>query len=203
MSDNKNRFIEILRSVSRENADIEGLIEKLESSDFFDAPASTRFHCSYPGGLVEHCLKVYDNLKMLIETKDLDINSDSIIICGLLHDISKMGIYEKSMRNEKVYREDGSKSDNLGRFDWVSRECYKVKDASQRFIYSNHESTAEFMVRCYIPLKVEESVAIMHHHGGLGYDSIPSSAMSDIYIRYPLVTLLHVADMMSTFIDEK
>ena len=55
---NKERFIELLRSTKREG--IEKLIDFLEKTDFFTAPASTRFHSSYEGGLLQHSLNVYD-----------------------------------------------------------------------------------------------------------------------------------------------
>ena len=202
---NKQKFIDLLRKIQRPNANIDGLIKKLETSDFFTAPASTKYHNAYKGGLVEHCLNVYYNLTHLVDIKGLksEIDETSIIICGLLHDLSKMNFYEVYYKNKKVYSENGSKYDNLGFFDWVSEECYKVKDAHDRFIFGNHEETAEFMVRSFIPLSVEESVAILNHHGGMGYDSIPPSTISDKYNRYPLTSLLHAADFLSTYIDER
>lgn len=57
---NKERFIELLRSTKREG--IEKLIDFLEKTDFFTAPASTRFHMSCEGGLLQHSLNVYDCL---------------------------------------------------------------------------------------------------------------------------------------------
>lgn len=200
----KADFIDLLREIKRPNANIEGLINKLESSDFFQAPASTKYHNAYVGGLLEHSLNVYYNLYSLVELKGLFsyIDLDSILICGLLHDISKMNFYEPSSRNRKVYHENGSKYDELGRFDWISEFSYKIKEPKDRFIYGNHEETSEFMIKSYIPLTVEESVAILNHHGGKGYDSIPIQHISDKYNRYILSSLLHVADMIATYIDE-
>lgn len=201
---NKQEFIDLLSTITRPNARIEELIRKLEGSDFFEAPASTRYHSAYKGGLVEHSLNVYYNLKNLVEMKGLQgiIPIESIIICGLLHDLSKMNFYEVTYKNEKIYREDGSKFDNLGRFDWESKQAYKIRDAKDRFIFGNHEETSEFMIKTYIPLTVAESVAILNHHGGMGYDSIPISTISDKYNRYPLSSLLHMADFLATYIDE-
>lgn len=200
----KTEFIELLTTIKRPNANINGLIQRLESSDFFRAPASTKYHNAFKGGLVDHSLNVYHNLKNLVEMKELQeyITEESIIICGLLHDISKMNFYEPSARNKKVYHENGLKYDELGRFDWVSEFCYKVKDAKERFIYGNHEETSEFMIKTYIPLSVDESVAILNHHGGMGYDSIPIQTISDKYNRYCLSSLLHMADFLATYIDE-
>ena len=201
----KSDFIDLLTKIERPNANIEGLIKKLESTDFFIAPASTKYHNSFQGGLLEHSLNVYYNLKYLIDIKGLKeyISEESIIICGLLHDISKMNFYEPSSRNRKVYHENGLKYDELGRFDWVAEFCYKVKDVRERFIYGNHEETSEFIIKTYIPLSVDESVAILNHHSGMGFDSVPPSTISYKYNRYPLAALLHMADFLATYIDER
>ena len=202
---NKQEFIDLLHKIKRPNANIEGLIKKLEGSDFFIAPASTKYHNAFKGGLVEHCLNVYYNLLNLVDMKGLkgEISEESIIICGLLHDLSKMNFYDYYYKNEKVYRPDGSKQDSLGRFDWEPVRTYKIRDAKDRFIFGNHEETSEFMIKTYIPLSVAESVAILNHHGGMGYDSIPINTISDKYNRYPLSSLLHMADFLATYIDER
>lgn len=57
----KDRFLEIYKqNIKRDGAD--KLLEWLEKSDFFKAPASTRFHGSHEGGLVAHSVNVYDML---------------------------------------------------------------------------------------------------------------------------------------------
>ena len=201
--ENKKVIIELLRQGVKRECNLEGLISKLESSDFFEAPASTRWHNAIPGGLADHSLNVYYNLKSLVRNKHLeeDIPEESIIICGLLHDMSKINIYERSIRNKKVYSDSGSKSDNLGRFDWVSEQSYVTKNDKERFQYGNHEETSEYMIRRYIPLTLEESIAILHHHGGKGFDSSQQN-ISYMMSIHPLLTLLHCADMISTFVDE-
>ena len=201
---NKETFCTFLRQIRRDGAKIDDLIKKLESSDFFYAPASTKYHNSVKGGLCDHSLNVYYNLRSLVKNKHLEsfISEETILICGLLHDISKINVYEESIRNKKVYHELGKKYDNLGNFDWVSEKTYQMKDIKDRFIYGNHEETSEYMIRKYIPLKLEESVAILTHHGSLSYDSVSIESVSQKYERYPLACLLHVADMISTYIDE-
>lgn len=201
---NKETFCTFLKQIRRDGARIDDLIKKLENSDFFYAPASTKYHNSVRGGLCDHSLNVYYNLRSLVKNKHLEsvISEETILICGLLHDISKINVYEESIRNKKVYHELGKKYDNLGNFDWVSEKTYQMKDIKDRFIYGNHEETSEYMIRKYIPLKLEESVAILTHHGSLSYDSVSIESVSQKYERYPLACLLHVADMISTYIDE-
>ena len=97
----KEEFLNILMQVKRER--IGELINFLEKSDFFKAPASTRFHGDYEGGLVEHSLKVYEILKHKVENciTEIDIPEESIIIIGLLHDICKTNFYKLDYRNAK------------------------------------------------------------------------------------------------------
>lgn len=53
----KKEFMQIFSSVTREGKS--GLIKWLETSDFFTAPASTKYHGNYEGGLCEHSVNVY------------------------------------------------------------------------------------------------------------------------------------------------
>lgn len=202
---NRQRIIRLLQSVKREG--IDSLICKLDSDDFFTAPASTKYHAHYIGGLAQHSLNVYDNLVALVHLKGLEnvISEESCIIVGLLHDLSKMNFYEPTSNNTKVYSENGKNYDDIGRFNWVATLGWKVINQDDRFVYGNHESTSEWMARYFIKLEYPESIAIMHHHGGVGGDSIPSTGnnvISSVYNRYPLALLLHLADMMAAYYDE-
>lgn len=201
ISENKQDFCELLSKITRPGANITGLLNFLEASDFFVAPASTKFHSSYKGGLCQHSLNVYYNLYTLCTKNDMTTyDKESILICGLLHDLSKVNYYKTTYKNVKKYHEFGAKRDEGGTFDWVSEQSYMIIPEEERFIYGNHEATAEYMVSNYIPLTTEESIAILHHHGEIGNNSQPQASM--VYGRYPFAMLLHVADMISTYEDE-
>lgn len=200
----KEDFIALLRKIKRPNANIEGLIEKLETTDFFTAPASTRYHnCCY-GGLLAHSLNVYNNLEMLVKMKGLeeDISEDSILICGLLHDMAKINFYEPSIRNKKVYSDSGSKWDDMGKFDWVSEKSWAVRPEKERFIYGSHEENSVYMVQCFVPLTLAESCAILNHHGGIGGSNEKVAIAGASFTRFNLAVLLHESDMIATYIDE-
>lgn len=199
----KETFINHINSIEREGFRKEDLLRKLENSDFYTAPASTRFHNCVEGGLLDHSLNVYYNLRSLVERKGLSdkIDENSIKIVGLLHDMAKINFYKVYYKNEKVYSDYGTKKDEGGRFDWVTKKSYTVIDDEERFLYGNHEQTSEYMIRTFVPLTYPESIAILHHHAGMGVDCAKDN-LSAIYNRYPLAALLHVADMISTYIDE-
>ena len=202
IADNKSKFIELVNSIEREGFLKEQLLAKLENSDFYYAPASTKYHGAYRGGLCEHSLNVYYNLVKLNEIKNSNISEDTLKIVALFHDLSKMNLYETYFQNKKNYHAGGSKHDEGGAFDWEAVSAYKVKEASDRFIFGSHEQTSEFMLRSYCPLTYEESIAVLHHHGGMGWDSAQDN-ITEVFNRYPIATLLHIADMIATFLDEK
>lgn len=192
--ENMEQFKNLIKSITREGANIDKLLDKLERSDFYTAPASTKYHGAYPGGLVDHSLCVYYNLKSLVENKHLTdtISEDSIKIVALLHDLDKMNKYTTYMRN--VPPSETSPT-------WTKEENYKTKDASELFVYGNHEQNSEFMARQFIPLTVEESTAILHHMGSMAWDSAKDN-IGVVYNKYPLAMLLYVSDMISTYIEK-
>lgn len=203
---NKTDFIGLLREVTREGADIDKLVKKLEKSDFFYAPASTQYHNSFKGGLCDHCLNVCSNMLRLVEMNaenlgiDVEDVRESVIIVSLLHDISKINLYEIGVKNEKVYSENGSKYDELGKFDWVSKRVYKTRE--DKFVYGSHEATSEYMARQFVPLTIDESIAIIHHMGSMAWDSAKDN-IGEVFNKYWLALLLYQADMMSTYINER
>ena len=204
---NKNRFLELLGSIERQGAMIDSLCKYLCETDFFEAPASTHYHMSCKGGLCAHSLNVYDNMVKLYKTiygvEELDVFvHESIKIVSLLHDISKINTYKVGYRNKKVYSDSGSKTDECGRFDWVSVPSYETRDVSERFILGNHEQNSEYIARCYLPLTVEESSAILHHMGGMSWDSAKDN-IGEVYNKYSLALLLYMSDMLSSYISEK
>ena len=53
-----------------------------------------------------------------------------------------------------------------------------------------------------MPLSYEESVAILHHHAGMSWDCAKDNLSANLN-RYPLATILHLADMASCYILER
>ena len=101
----KQRFLDICKNeMKREGLD--KLLDWLEKSDFFEAPASTKYHGNYAGGLLEHSLNVYDCLVSYLKSDrakqfGFEYSDESIAIAALLHDLCKMNTYKVSFRNAK------------------------------------------------------------------------------------------------------
>lgn len=203
---NKNEFISLISSITRDSFKKELFLDRMENSDFYYAPASTKYHNNFKGGLVDHCLNVYYRLINLVKLCGLDdkISNESCIIVALMHDLSKRNFYNITIKNKKVYSESGKRDDKdgNGRYDWVSVPGYTVIDSDERFIFGGHEQQAEFMARQFIDLTPDESIAILIHMGPGGYDSNTNLNFAELYRRYPLSMLLHQADMIATCLDE-
>ena len=181
--DLKERFLSICESIDRPG--IEGLIDYLKNSDFFSAPASTRYHGSYEGGLLEHSLNVYDELVRLLGVyPEITADPSTVAIISLFHDLCKINFYGKEKRNRK---------DSNGR--WESYDAY-VTD--EKFHYGGHGSKSVFILQNYIKLTAEEAVAINCHMSC--WDG--NTSVRAAYEQYPLAWLLHVADESATYIKE-
>lgn len=187
MSDNIKRFDDLLTSTNREG--IDKLIEYLHSTDFYTAPASTRFHSSYEGGLLQHSLNVYDMLSLMFEHEPwnkLDIKEDTLIIVALCHDLCKANFYDVEMRNRK---------NDKGQ--WEQYPFYIVNDRSP---YGHGEKSAMIAAN-FIKLSAEERYAIRWHMGfsepQLNYQYV-GKAME----MYPLVVAIHEADLEATYLLE-
>ena len=76
----KQEFISLMQSTNRPG--IDKMLDYLETkTDFYIAPASSKFHNNVEGGLLDHSLNVYHNFKGLLQLKDIPMEEDSIIIC--------------------------------------------------------------------------------------------------------------------------
>ena len=200
IDNNKQIFTDLLRKVSRDGADIPGLIYKLEKKGFFTAPCSAKYHLNIEGGLCQHSLNVYYTLAKLNEAFETNLSEDSMIIVALCHDLDKMGKYEITSRNVKDYCANGKCEDALGKFNWKSEVGYAVKQAEDRFIYGHHGQNSEYMTGTFIPLSIEESAAITNHMGR--NDEYNCFDATPIFNKFTLAAMLHLADSLSTFVIE-
>ena len=188
---NKERFIEIYKTkIHRDGS--EKLLEFLLSrnSDFFEAPASSRYHGNYEGGLLEHSLNVYDCLKDYLsrervqKTYHLNYNEETIAIVALLHDLCKINCYKQSMRNVK---ENGQ---------WIQVPFYEFQDT----LPYGHGEKSVYMISGYMRLTREEAFAIRYHMGFAGSEDTRNVGAA--FEMFPLAFALSTADMEATYFIE-
>ncbi len=192
MNDFKEQFIEIYQKYIKRPGS-EKLLEFLLSShsDFFQAPASTRYHGNYPGGLVEHSLNVYECLKDYLNrprvknTYGLNYSEESVAIVALLHDVCKINCYKKGFRNVK---------DENGK--WQQVPSYDYEDS----IPYGHGEKSVYIITGYMRLSREEAFAIRYHMGFSGNEDARNVGAS--FEMFPLSFALSTADMEATYLIE-
>lgn len=182
----KERFLTLCEGIMRSG--VEDLTEWLETTDFFTAPASTRFHGSYPGGLLEHSLNVYDELERLLPVYPeirTGVKEESVRIVSLFHDLCKVNFYAVEKRNRKNERGQ-----------WESYDAYTVKE---KFPFNGHGSKSVFIIQNFMRLLPEEAVAINCHMGAFTDDW---KGVGAAFEKFPFAWLLSVADQAATYITE-
>lgn len=194
--DNRDVFIALLRNVNRPG--IEEFINWLDTTDFFNAPASPKLFRNYPGGLCEQALVRCDLANYLNKFNNLGFNNDSVILISLLANINKADYFELVKSNKKCYTPNGKHSDNDGkRYDWIEVTNYMAKPPEERFVFGTSGQNAERLISNYIPLTDEESSAIINM--SIVYEN-PTFYFGEIYKKNPLAALLNAADTLATFV---
>ncbi len=170
----------------------EAFLQWLKSTDFFVAPASTKFHGAYPGGLAQHSVAVSQAIvKVMQETIDGPAAErgsltgkllDRAVFVALLHDVCKANYYRESTRRVK---DENNK--------WQDVRSYCVDDA----LPLGHGEKSLYLVSKYFELTDAEAAAIRWHMGAF-CDHERYKEMSQAFEKYPLALLLHQADMIAS-----
>lgn len=185
MQTNKEEFLRLFReNVKREGS--EELLKWMEKTDFFTAPASSKYHNACEGGLCAHSLSVYHTLIEKHYSEETD-DIESFTIASLLHDLCKAEFYKVSTRNVK--NEDTGK--------WEKVPYFAIED---KFPYGHGEKSV-FLIERKMRLKLEEAMAIRWHMGG--FDDSAGYSISLAYEKYPLAVKLHLSDLESTYLREQ
>ena len=192
MSDKKEEFLQLFDTyIKREGAS--ELRKFLLKSDFFTAPASSRYHCAREGGLCEHSVNTYRRLLKNIQMEYGDewekvVPHESIAICGLLHDLCKIDFYKLDYRNVK---ENG---------EWFKKPWYTREET----LPFGHGEKSVYIINGFMRLKRDEAMAINWHMGGFDMRARGGDgSVSEAYAIFPLAVLMHVSDLEATYIDEK
>ena len=187
----KYKFIKIAKeNIKREG--IDSLLEYLNKTDFYEAPASSKFHSAFKGGLCLHSINVYERFVENLKNEYGDewekvISKESATLIALFHDICKVNIYKTDFRNVK---EDGV---------WIQKEYYSTSDP----LPYGHGEKSVYIVNGFLRLTREEAMAINWHMGGFdmrvkgGFYGI-----GDVFYTYPTALIFHISDIQATYLDE-
>lgn len=178
------KFKNYYNYIGREGAD--RLLAWLEDNGFFEAPASTKFHGNYPGGLAEHSNNVFKRLLKISSDEDSRLGRqyakytiDTLATVALLHDVCKMDAY-KLVKAEKPY--------------YTYTNAFPV----------GHGEKSIIQIMRFMLLSDDEMMAIRWHMGGFDYAVKGGSYdMNNAFNACELAAMLHIADMMATHLDER
>ncbi len=194
-----DRFESEMAKVSRPGVD--KLMEYIRKSDFYTAPASTKYHLACEGGLLQHSLNVLDALRGLMTYREADdrweymtagkriaiVSDDTLIVMALLHDICKTHFYGVATRNVK--------NEKTGK--WEKAPFYTVEDKMPL----GHGAKSAMIIKQYMELTSMETYAIWWHmgfNGNMENDTCVGLAIE----KYPMVLALQTADMQASKIME-
>ena len=190
----KAEYIKIYtENIMRDGSDklLDYLVHK---SDFFTAPASTKYHSAYEGGLAQHSLNVYQCLKAYLERDRVtDVygvggyTEEQIAIVALLHDICKTDIYKVDYRNAK--NEQGQ---------WEKVPYYRIEDS----LPYGHGEKSVYMISGFMRLSREEAMAIRWHMGFSYGDVADRNSVGRAFEMFPLAFALSTADMEASYFLE-
>lgn len=180
-------FEMLLRSTEREC--IEDLIDYIRDSGFYEAPCSTQYHSAKEGGLLEHSLNVYHLANKiataLIGSKNISVEmKNALIICGLLHDLGKVGQFDKPNYVPNLLK-SGSVSD---------AKPFKI---NPELLNVDHEIRSVIIASLYIDLTEDEQFAILYHNGM--YGNLKYALTGN---ETPLYMIIHWADMWASRVTE-
>lgn len=176
------------------------------TTDFFTAPASTRFHGSHQGGLVQHSINVLIELSNICFGNTVlkylhdETKVESMVKVALFHDVCKVNCYKDSYRNVKHYidyptedyEEWQIKHDDLGYYVWKSEKIYIFEDDYPL----GHGEKSLYLLNQFIPVTKNEAIAIRYHMGAFRTEDV--KVLSQVFEKYPLALALHMADMIAT-----
>ena len=163
---------------------IEKLLEFLRVGGYFTAPASTRYHGVYAGGLMAHSLHVYALVEDFDKVFALQTPQESLIIAALLHDVCKMGAYLKC-------------ADKPG--------YYWNKDQPK-----GHALLSLVRIREFIKLTELETKMIQYHMGIYGLQEfdekgeypLRDKGLANAWFHFPIVKLMYFADELAAFLEK-
>lgn len=209
IEENIKRFEKLLKLVQRDGMD--KLIRYIQkNTDFYKAPASTRFHLACEGGLLQHSLNVYDCLVAKRESpiwKGVlkELPDESLILVALLHDLCKTNFYAEGTKNQKTYDAEKvaaaenwqRKHDAQGDFIWENAKSYQVEDQ----LPLGHGEKSVMLVQWFIKLTMHEVMAIRWHMG-FSEEKANYNAVGAAMEKYPIVLAVHEADLEAAKILE-
>lgn len=163
------------------------ILDWLATTDFYGAPASSRFHDAYEGGLISHTINVYNQMCEVWKIQKFNnVSPHSFTLVALTHDWCKIGLYESYMRNVK--------DEKTGQ--WNQVKSFRWREEGPAFAFG-HGVSSMFLVSRFVNLTGDEAAAIRWHMGSYRCADSEFSELQTCNEVYPLVLMVQFADALS------
>jgi len=183
----------MLDYVAADEGEAKALKDWMNSTDYWTAPASTRFHGNFKGGLCLHTLMVIkqslefakallDNFFTSPDADKYSLTAREIFLAALCHDFCKTGFYGTEYRNTK---------DITG--NWVKQPFYKSRSDNRNL---GHGNESVLMMLEILPSMISNRMVIEAVSRHMGFSDLSDSEKFNYsnFLQNPLVVLLQLAD---------
>ena len=190
-------YIQMIDYIVKDLSEAANLKDWLDKTDFWTAPASTKFHGNFKGGLSIHTLMVIkqslvfakpmlENFFASPEGEKYTITAKDIFISALCHDFCKTGFYSIEYRNTK---------DITG--NWVKQPFYKTKSDNRNL---GHGNESVLMMLEIMPSIIHNRMVIEAVSRHMGFSDLSESESYNYsnFLMNPLVILLQTADQTAS-----
>jgi hypothetical protein len=216
-----------LQHINREGTD--KLIEFLETSDFYTAPCSTKFHLACPGGLAQHTINVIKAATDLNSKYEFPCSVESVIIAAIGHDLCKINFYketdEKPTDPQMRYLSDLLRKAGLSLPKKLNKTyagvciSHMLNDHGKKpfpdYVHDyqvedqlplGHGEKSLYIIQQFIKLTLDEALAIRWHmiafDAGIHFDYPSGFAYREAVKKSKLVTIVALADIEATNLVE-
>lgn len=198
--------------MSKVNRDgVLNLLNFIDKHGYYTAPASTRFHGNYEGGLAEHSINVCAMLYRENKANNGGLTDENIIVCSLMHDLCKLDFYTTEIKNVKTYITDDNRNELKGYmvkyekvngverpFCWVPTESYSVDEQ----LPLPHGPKSVYILKGYIDVKREEALMISWHMGPYANLASEPYGFNNAVEHQTSIALMYVADFLASSLYE-
>ena len=185
--DRRSEFLNFMRMPDGSPLATIEVLDYLTVHGFFHAPASTKYHGNYEGGLFDHSLSVAKHLVGLTESCQLKWkNCRSPYLVGMFHDLCKIDQYRHTQMGMTL---DGTPLEDCSSWEYNPHTLLK-----------GHGDKSIMLLSQFYALTEEEIMCIRYHIGAF----CPKEEWND-YTRavraYPNVLWTHQADMLASHVE--
>ena len=189
--DFQNLFYSKVSAFDHDITQDEKLVNYLKTGGFFTAPASTKYHGVYEGGLYDHSRAVMMRLFDMTDNMGLKWQRpESPFIIGMFHDLCKCDQYKPVIQLGLV-NEDANGVKEIG--------PVTTYEYNNDLLLKGHGEKSIMILSQFMTLTEEEMLCIRYHMGA--YEQADWDGFDRAIKKFPNTLLCHTCDMLASKVD--